>query len=312
MLSIRAGLRSARFVNKTGLHRLGGSVAAFRANVPLPWDVASYLHEQSRGTNLLEDVHRKKFFQPAGPHALTSEATASYVAVTDEDVKRVPEGFAGELEHDFLFVGLDKPKNWMIRDAGKLVCNLLDEYKMSKQEDPTNYNRPEAKSYYNFDFEGLTDRPEWHDAAMNVQHYGENLLFLPKKSLKASGGRQFEYEGNVTENFLGAIKEKIPEIPTRIMLTGECFFFVSCHYTLCILLFQSVGNPIGVRSCQLTFACTTTSETPTCTFLQVTAALARAWRSTRPSCTHDATTGLCCSSPTGGSTPRAVPISSLV
>lgn len=221
MLSLRGGLKSARFASRSGLNRLGGSVAAFRANVRLPWDETIDRHSSSKGSNLLEDLHKKKFVFPEGPHALTSAPTGSYVAVTDEDVKRVPEGFAGELEHEFLFVGLDKPKYWMIRDAGKLVCNLLDEYKMSKLDDLSNYSRHPPMKLRNVQFEGLTDRPDWHDSVMNVQHYGDNLMSIPKKSLKASGNRQLEYEGpDMVTEYMQGIKENVPELPTRIMLAG--------------------------------------------------------------------------------------------
>jgi len=216
---MRVGLKSSRFLNKSGLNRLGGSVAAFRANVLAPWDTAMVNHD-AKNKNLLEDMHMKKFVRPAGPHALTSAPTGTYVPVTDEDVQRVPEGFAGELEHEFLFVGLNKPKHWMIRDSGKLLCNLLDEYKMSKLDDLSNYQRHPSTTL-EVKFEGLTDRPEWHDTEIVVQHYGDSLLPTSKKSLKASGLRNILNERpNITEDLLGAIKEKIPETPTRILLAG--------------------------------------------------------------------------------------------
>lgn len=221
MLSMRVGLRSARFVSKSGMSRLGGSVAAFRANVELPWDSVASSHYNVKGENLLEDMHVKKFVRPAGPHALTSAPTGSYVPVSDEDVRRVPEGFAGELDHEFLFVGLDKPKHWMIRDSGKLICNLLDEYKMSKLDNLSNYSR-HVSTKLNVEFEGLTNRSEWHDAVINVQYYGDNLLERSKKSLKASGDRYIKYEGDdIVSDYLGSLKEKVPETPTRIMLTGD-------------------------------------------------------------------------------------------
>eukprot|EP01032_Pedospumella_encystans_P007921 gene7921-9440_t len=221
MLSMRVGLKSSRFVNRSGLNRLGGSVAAFRTNVPTPWDVAADNHNKTKGQNLLEDMHRKKFVRPAGPHALTSAPTGTYVPVSDEDVQRVPEGFAGELDHEFLFVGQDKPKHWMIRDSGKLLCNLLDEYKMSKLDDLSNYTRHPSTSL-KVEFEGLTDRLEWHDTEIVVQHYGDSVLPGFKKSLKASGVRNIlEERPNITEDLLGAIKEKVPQTPTRIMLAGD-------------------------------------------------------------------------------------------
>ena len=131
MLSSRLALRASRFVTRSGLYKLGGPTAAFRApRHILPWEVVNANHNENSPLTV-EHLHDEKFTYD-GANALTSGPTASYVALTDDDFKRVPEGFCGELETEFLYVYGDT-KKWMIRDAGKLTCRLIDDFKNSKQ-----------------------------------------------------------------------------------------------------------------------------------------------------------------------------------
>lgn len=223
MLSLRLASSSARFISRSGLNKLGGSTAAFRANVNLPWDIVHDAHNSGATPFTIEDLHKKKFVHPGGPHALTSAPTGTYVTVTDEDIKSIPEGFAGDLDNEFLFVG-GQTKSWMIRDAGKLVCSLLDDFKGRKNDDLGGVRANRHHSKLEVPFAGLTDRAEWHDAVMNVEHYGKSLLNLPKNSLKAAGSRNLTFSGaDLVADTLSAIKEQVKEFPDRIMLAGMLF-----------------------------------------------------------------------------------------
>jgi hypothetical protein len=158
-----------------------------------------------------------QFDRSAGAHTATHGATGTYVTLSEDDVKLVPEGFAGEVGPEFE-LAWDEQKRWMIRDAGKLCCQLLDNYKASKTNTQLTHQREETGTVA---LPGLTDRPEWHDAVMGVEYYGKELRSKPKISFKASGSMALERQhGDTTEVCMRKIRETVAGTPDKILLTG--------------------------------------------------------------------------------------------
>lgn len=181
-------------------------------------------HDQE-GTLSVTDLHTSKFsYKGSQSSALTSAPTATYVTVTDEDFKRIPEGFCGELDTEFHFVFGDERK-WMVRDSTKVVCRMLDNFKHRKLDQIGGDGPIHTSSRVDVNYTGLTDRPEWHDSVMNIECFGHSLLSLPKNSVKASGSRNIEYKGSdLVADYMESINEIVAKdetIPEKVMIAGK-------------------------------------------------------------------------------------------
>ncbi|KAJ1413363.1 hypothetical protein B484DRAFT_402061 [Ochromonadaceae sp. CCMP2298] len=118
--------------------------------------------------------------------AMSQASTGAWVRVSEAEASRhFPEGFAGTTAEEFEFTG--EPR-WMVRDAGKLLCGLIDDFEAHK----AGASSPASRAGFgaantSAHLQGLTDRPEWFDAVMHVEAYGRELLGHTRPSLKAAG-----------------------------------------------------------------------------------------------------------------------------
>jgi hypothetical protein len=143
-----------------------------------------------------------------------------YVDLDAKDIATYfPEGMAGEMDEEFEFSGRTA---WMVRDSGKLLCRLVEEFEMSKGIDLVkNTNRGTLQGLSApLNVPGLTDRPEWDDAKMRVFQYGTDFTSHEKKevgvNLVAVRG-----EGSIVEDVIKRLKTSPTGVPTKVMLTGE-------------------------------------------------------------------------------------------
>eukprot|EP00428_Durinskia_dybowskii_P066013 CAMPEP_0170364790 /NCGR_PEP_ID=MMETSP0117_2-20130122/5564_1 /TAXON_ID=400756 /ORGANISM="Durinskia baltica, Strain CSIRO CS-38" /LENGTH=700 /DNA_ID=CAMNT_0010619319 /DNA_START=113 /DNA_END=2215 /DNA_ORIENTATION=+ len=149
-------------------------------------------------------------------HSFTHGPTGSYITLSESDARLIPEGFAGEAKEEFQ-VAKDKQKRWMIRDAAKLCCRLIDQYKFEKTGEEIHAVNLNTKKV---EFPGLTNRPEWHDSVMSVEHFGKELTGKPKISFKASGKMHIDQpEENIVDLSMAKIKETGHKVD-RILLAG--------------------------------------------------------------------------------------------
>lgn len=167
-------------------------------------------------------------FMYQGAHGATSAVTGQYDVVTEADVKSVPEGFSGEINAEFEVHGDNETdKLWMIRDSSKLICKILDNFKAKSGTQParevsTSQRRVNLEDY------GLRSDIEWHDAVMSVDYYGKELLGKPKINMKSGGDMYLaSHEGDLVESYMHKIKEEVPEVPDRILLTGIVTLYVT-------------------------------------------------------------------------------------
>lgn len=170
-----------------------------------------------------------RFDQPVVNDTYSHGMTGSYVLVSDEELALLPEGLAGEMTEEFQMPVLDERKRWMIRDSGKLLCQLLDQHK----EPTAGSKKANRHKYDHVEFPGLTDRPEWIDAVMRVDCYGETVLDVPKNSKKASGVRSVAPIGetdvvSIVMNGIADVAPRVSEgaLPKQVLLTGECLLMV--------------------------------------------------------------------------------------
>ena len=189
-----------------------------------PWRKDWKLHEDY---NFADDLFDEEFDYPPSKDSLTSYMTGAYVDLTEEDLKRLPEGFGGDMKKEFDMAS-EGEKRWMIRDSGKFCCRYLDYYKATKSgQSMTIDNKKDEVYNKKIIYEGLTDRPEWIDSMMGVEYYNKQLLGKPKNSLKASGCRSVEhFDGDLVKNYLEVIQES-ELAPDRILLTGKFIFTYS-------------------------------------------------------------------------------------
>eukprot|EP01041_Mallomonas_annulata_P005500 gene5500-11078_t len=98
----------------------------------------------------------------------------SYIDVAPGDIdKYFPEGLAGDALKEFEFTG---HKMWMVRDVSKLLCGLIDEFQTGTDIKEVDRSETITKSFrLPIEVEGLTNRPEWKVASMNLKYYGRDF-----------------------------------------------------------------------------------------------------------------------------------------
>ena len=138
----------------------------------------------------------------------------AYVDLHEGDLLRYfPEGLAGEANEEF---GHSSRTAWMIRDCGKLLCRLLDEYSADKANTPifskTSVQTPVKVGQ-------LTDRPEWVKSQIRVKRFGRDLYRATP--INDVGMQITNGPGSVVDEYLKQIKDKKFPFPTKIMLSGE-------------------------------------------------------------------------------------------
>ena len=168
-----------------------------------------------------------------------------YVDLDPKDVaKTIPEGLAGEMNDEFDF---SSRSSWMVRDTAKLLIRILEEYESTKKGVTKNDKLPCSYSS-RIQLHGLTDRPEWSDAKMQLHYYGAELQYPTKTSSSSSSGSSrgigtepshsdselitngnsnsnedmvvVRGEGSVVESYMQSLLVDGRKLPTKIVLTG--------------------------------------------------------------------------------------------
>lgn len=235
MLSFRFLARSAKFAPRSSALRGAGPISAF-STVPQKKSSPSKSNAYQKPFSV-DGLFASSFEYKGSIHGATSAMTGQYAVVTEDDVKSVPEGFAGEVNAEFEAHGNeDTQKHWMIRDSSKLVCRLLDSFKAQRgSQRPAEVSTSQRR--INLDDYGMRSDIEWHDAVISVEHYGKELLGKPKINFKAGGEMYMDRPtGDLVNDYMYKIKEEVPEIPDRILLTGKFPVVVlhSVYLPLCL------------------------------------------------------------------------------
>lgn len=132
-----------------------------------------------------------------------------YVDITPDIIEEyLPEGLAGEVAEEFQFTARH---TWMIRESGKLLCRLVEEFEYLKL---SRLDRPEApvktKSFHlPIEVEGLTDRPEWNGAKMTLKHYSNDIM----------RDKVFSDDESNIDRYVSELKAI--GFPTKYLLTGD-------------------------------------------------------------------------------------------
>lgn len=137
-----------------------------------------------------------------------------YVDLNEDELKILfPEGLAGDANEEFEDTSRTA---WMIRDSGKLLCRLLDEYSAMKSNTPV-FTKTSVQTPVKVP--QLTDRPEWAKSQIRVKRFGRDLSrVVPMNDV---GMRITNGPGSMVDEFMKQIKDKKFAFPTKIMLTGE-------------------------------------------------------------------------------------------
>jgi len=138
-----------------------------------------------------------------------------YVDINMAEIKKIlPEGLAGDAMEEFKFSGRT---SWMIRDTGKLLCRLIDDYHKERQ------SLISGESVKSFSLSptvpGLTDRAEWANSIMRVRSYGVDM-FDRTIDRRPNGLSILDGEGSVIQECSMNIKKH--GSPQKILLTGIC------------------------------------------------------------------------------------------
>lgn len=156
-------------------------------------------------------------------NSYTSVQEGGYIV---EDVKELekhcPEGLAGDSKDDFEYIDSTQ---WMVRDATKILCRLLQEYEKANGVNfGTTASSISSSSIKGKDITllGLTDRPEWTNAATIVHRYGKRLSVDDTLSGDAKV-RSMVKEILNTEHIYNTNKQQsvASKVPTEIILTGD-------------------------------------------------------------------------------------------
>ena len=202
-------------------------------------------------THVLQDftsLDRMKFDDKFNATACTDfhdVKEGGYVDLDPKDVaKTIPEGLAGEMNDEFDF---SSRSSWMVRDTAKLLIRILEEYESTKKVTTKNDKLPRSYSS-RIQLHGLTDRPEWTDAKMQLHYYGTELPCPSRTSSSSSSGSSrgigtepshsdnelfnggtsngnedmvvVRGEGSVVESYMQSLLVEGRKLPTKIVLTG--------------------------------------------------------------------------------------------
>ena len=137
-----------------------------------------------------------------------------YIDLNEEELKSFfPEGLAGEANEEFEY---SSRTAWMIRDSGKLLCRLLDEYSALKSNTPV-FSKTSVQTPVKLP--QLTDRPEWAKSQIRVKRFGRDLSrAIPINDV---GMRITNGPGSIVDEFIKQIKDPKFAFPAKIMLSGE-------------------------------------------------------------------------------------------
>lgn len=126
----------------------------------------------------------------------------------------LPEGVAGDMSNEFLTSG---KTSWMVRDGGKLLCRLIDEYSAAGNKGAKRQKQPQNLVPL-LDIAGLTDRKEWSTAQLSVKHFGKEL-YEPSPVVQ-NGFEVTQGQGSRVEKCMEQISKIDGGVPAQIMLLG--------------------------------------------------------------------------------------------
>lgn len=148
---------------------------------------------------------QQEYFTAPESSSLYAVRSGSYIQVSDDIVSKcVPEGLGGEIIDEFKF---SHKKMWMVRDATKIICNLLDNFK-----DDANSSSSLSNDIVSFTPAQFNGKAEWDSAQLQISNNGKDVL----KGIVQS------VDGNAAESYFKAVKDS--GIPNKIMLTGKHHF----------------------------------------------------------------------------------------
>lgn len=129
----------------------------------------------------------------------------------DELDTLIPEGLSGEIEHQF---SAALRSAWMIREPTKILCRIIDEFQGSQVDANTQHF---AMKY---NYEGLTNRPEWDDSKLKVFCNGVEVK-RPEDKFIDEQTFVFGGESSPMEGYISGIKDKNKsELPKKVVLSG--------------------------------------------------------------------------------------------
>jgi hypothetical protein len=174
----------------------------------------------------LEKIKFEELFNASACKEIHDVREGGYVDLDSKDINTfIPEGLAGELEEEFDFSGRT---SWMVRDAGKLLCRLIEDFEATKgcKGDGAAAVQPRGFSSQ-IRLSGLTDRPEWTDAKLQLFRYGKEVK--PHHNSADTGSNSgselvvVRGDGSFVEGLLSSVKtSNNQKLPTKIVLTGTC------------------------------------------------------------------------------------------
>lgn len=152
----------------------------------------------------LKQLHHDYFIAPENSN-LYAVRSGSYMQVPDNIISTtVPEGLGGEITDEFKF---SHKKQWMIRDATKIICHILDNF-----QSDTKSSTSLSNDILPFSPTQFSGKPEWESAKLQISLNGRDVL----------KGTAQSNDGNVPESYFKALKDT--SVPNKIMLTGKDFF----------------------------------------------------------------------------------------
>ena len=126
-----------------------------------------------------------------------------YVTLNSAELdKYLPEGLSGDSNEEFQFSG---QKSWMVRNSGKLLCRIIDEF---NNTDTRSKNHVNISTRGKLNINGLTDKPEWNNCSLNVKSNGLNV--------------SSDLDNQRTDTIVSNIKKvNTKNIPSTILISGN-------------------------------------------------------------------------------------------
>lgn len=185
----------------------------------------------------LEKLKFEDVFNASSCKDIHDVREGGYVDLDANEINKIiPEGLAGELDDEFDFTGR---MSWMVRDSGKFLCRVIEEFEASKKSGETDASKKaQSRGFASpINLSGLTDRPEWPDAKVHMFRLGTEVV-VSQNNTSSSGSatnqngkegadlKVVRGDGSVVEGLLSSVRASNEQkVPTKIVLTGK---FPSC------------------------------------------------------------------------------------
>eukprot|EP01038_Epipyxis_sp_PR26KG_P003963 gene3963-5683_t len=169
----------------------------------------------------VQDYFTESFdYKYAAKKTIYTIREGGFVKLNDNQIENYfPEGFAGEIGKEFEQCNCSA---WMVRDGTKVLCNLIDEFKIQKLPNLKNLKSIKDQVLHSrIEVEKLTDRPDWQETKMEVRVFGEKIDVEDDNN--GPTGHVISYgPDSKIKNYINGIKSKTSGlIPDKIMITGD-------------------------------------------------------------------------------------------